>query len=434
MRTIMVVRTTAAVVVIGVAVFFVQVAGGGENAGIETEEPSKLSGEKPSTLETVQANHAAGFLISPSFAEFTYVDQSFDRYVDCRMLAKGISEGDASLLVDVGLQLRGGERILLRDHAAASAESVLKAALQLAVQSNDVATIERIERAAVNEDWTWKEKITTSLKLAAGNRDAAPKFPSVSVTEESAVRYVNAIANDLAIALRLGDRSRALEVASFIAEAQFLNEEKNKALHTHAMVTADMLPKKKRSDDAVDHLAAKLSSVSRGRKWYSSYNICTLAPRPNPGFYYVRGGTIRFLSRIVRAPSFRPESLRPEVNRLLNDRSLANRTLPWDRKYYCLRVPRSDSEFLILVAHFIPSDQRFPQQYHYVAIKGAPRRWIVMNSNGKCWFPGNKETVRIGGQFALNNQVMEKIEFAIYNPENYKAGDERWIRYGFGGY
>ena len=55
-------------------------------------------------------------------------DPAFDRYIDLALLCKAWNEKDASALADVALQVREGERILLRPYRGFSSQQLLQEA------------------------------------------------------------------------------------------------------------------------------------------------------------------------------------------------------------------------------------------------------------------------------------------------------------------
>ena len=75
-------------------------------------------------------------------------DPAFDRYVNILLLGKAWDEMDAGLLVDVGLQLAEGERVLQRCHRAIGARKLLELATYVAVETNDKTALERLAKVA----------------------------------------------------------------------------------------------------------------------------------------------------------------------------------------------------------------------------------------------------------------------------------------------
>jgi hypothetical protein len=75
-------------------------------------------------------------------------DTAFDQFVDLTYLGQAWQELSPSKLADCGLQLAEGERVLLREHKAITAQRVLSYAIQLAGQQGDGETLVRLAKAS----------------------------------------------------------------------------------------------------------------------------------------------------------------------------------------------------------------------------------------------------------------------------------------------
>lgn len=105
-------------------------------------------------------------------------DPAFDMYVNPETLELARSNADASLMLDVAMQLAEGEKVLLRSHRGVSADDMLKLAAKVATAKGDEATQARFKKAV---EKLGKSNLTaefdTIAKLAGESRNAAkPKF------------------------------------------------------------------------------------------------------------------------------------------------------------------------------------------------------------------------------------------------------------------
>ena len=103
------------------------------------------------------------------------VDPAFDMYVNPETLDLARNTPEASLMLDVALQLAEGERVLLRSHRAVSSEELLKLAAKIAAVKEDKETQQRLKLAA---EKLGKENLVAefdSIAALAGNSRGLPK-------------------------------------------------------------------------------------------------------------------------------------------------------------------------------------------------------------------------------------------------------------------
>ena len=77
-------------------------------------------------------------------------DITFDRFIDLQDIGRAWGRLDAAALADIALQLREGERVLLRSHKAIKGSKVMELTLKLATKNQDQETLARLALAAKN--------------------------------------------------------------------------------------------------------------------------------------------------------------------------------------------------------------------------------------------------------------------------------------------
>jgi hypothetical protein len=113
----------------------------------------------------------------------TLRDPGFDRYIDLALLCKAWDEKNASALADVALQLREGERILLRSHRGFSSQQLLQESARIAAESKDKAALQRLAKIAESIGCAeLKAKLAGAEKLADEARANDPAL-QVSIAE-----------------------------------------------------------------------------------------------------------------------------------------------------------------------------------------------------------------------------------------------------------
>lgn len=136
-------------------------ANAGSTASQETQTAAN-SGQKSSALSKLSAT-ARGEPITDSDFDETVNSSSdfdeelvpeklrnrgFDRYIDLALLCKAWDEKNASALANVALEIREGERILLRPYRGFSSQQLLHEAARIAVETKDKAALQRLGKIA----------------------------------------------------------------------------------------------------------------------------------------------------------------------------------------------------------------------------------------------------------------------------------------------
>lgn len=190
-------------------------------------------------------------------------DPAFDQYLNVYRLGQAVSRSDGETLLDTALQLREGERVLLREHRSGiTSKALLAKALQAAIASADAATTDRIRRLAeISNDATLLSEIEQAKKLGAASR-AAP--PSVAVSVDATSSEVFAAVKELTIGIRtaafVGDREYLNSKAQSI-EVLGLDPAHKEALRRQIQEALEQTPE---TPSATDAALAKLAGFSRG--------------------------------------------------------------------------------------------------------------------------------------------------------------------------
>ena len=110
-------------------------------------------------------------------------DAGFDRYVDLALLCKAWDEKNASVLADVALQFREGERVLLRPHRGFSSQQLLEEAARIATETKQTEALQRLRKIVEATGSTeLKAKLAGAEKLAGEARASDPAL-QVSIAE-----------------------------------------------------------------------------------------------------------------------------------------------------------------------------------------------------------------------------------------------------------
>lgn len=140
-------------------------------------------------------------------------DPAFNRMVDFQLLGNALAAGDAAGVTDAALQMVEAERILLRQHAQVDAATLLRTAMNIAQNSGDKATLDRLQKAA---ELTGNEQLAGQLKMAAALGGA-----SRAVIPPPQIK-MNTAPHLLAAAQALGDQVELAENARDAAALQDL--------------------------------------------------------------------------------------------------------------------------------------------------------------------------------------------------------------------
>jgi len=132
-------------------------------------------------------NETPGVVSEHSAIPNELVDRPFERFVDLKLLGEAYLTRDADLMTDVALQLLEGERVLMRSHKGVSVSTVVDAAITVATDLHDVATLDRLGKVAEKlDDKSIAERISASRLLASQTRaeEPSPPLPSDEMTHE----------------------------------------------------------------------------------------------------------------------------------------------------------------------------------------------------------------------------------------------------------
>lgn len=115
----------------------------------------------------------AGMVKADSPETNSVSDPAFNVYVNPDTLYLARNTAEASLMVDVALQLAEGEKILLRSHRAISAEEMLKLAAKVAATKGDEETLARLNKATEKLGKPeLVEEFSSIAKLVGASRNA----------------------------------------------------------------------------------------------------------------------------------------------------------------------------------------------------------------------------------------------------------------------
>lgn len=102
-------------------------------------------------------------------------DLAFQKYVDLRLIRRGLAQQDPRLLTDAALEIAEGERVLLRRHDALSADRLLRSASNLAIAAKDRRAIDRLLLAAERlGNQQLAARLEAAQKLTARSRAREP--------------------------------------------------------------------------------------------------------------------------------------------------------------------------------------------------------------------------------------------------------------------
>ena len=157
------------------------------------------------------------------------IDPAFDKYVDLTLLAPAVEEADAGTLTDLALQAAFGESILERSHKAVTSKELALLALQVALDSNDDKSLDRLAKLAEksgNDDL--KAKISMQRKLGSASRSAPEVMVSLDRMSVDGLKNFKDYLTDIELAVRLGDRWKLDEIRN--ADLSALPEELQKRI------------------------------------------------------------------------------------------------------------------------------------------------------------------------------------------------------------
>jgi hypothetical protein len=129
-------------------------------------------------------------------------DKPYDRFADVLLLAEAWDYHDAALMLDVGLQLVEGERVLLRPHKAFDSGKILVLAAHVAGDRRDQATLDRLGKfAAARKDVGLNAALHEARRVAAEAPSEADRLgetleditPETLKIHQAALRKIRAL-------------------------------------------------------------------------------------------------------------------------------------------------------------------------------------------------------------------------------------------------
>jgi hypothetical protein len=125
----------------------------------------------PRTVTSTVGSMTASDTLRPCYIPPEVHDKPFERFAEVLLLAEAWDYHDPGLLLDLGLQLAEGERVLLRPHKAFASGKILLLATHIAGDRRDAATLDRLAKyAATRKD----EALSSALKEARRIASEAP--------------------------------------------------------------------------------------------------------------------------------------------------------------------------------------------------------------------------------------------------------------------
>ncbi|AGA27967.1 hypothetical protein [Singulisphaera acidiphila] len=191
-------------------------------------------------------------------------DPGFSRYVDLKLLSTAWREMDAALMADVALQLASGEEALQRPHQALNSRQVAELAAQLAIETNQPETIDRLIRAAKarNND-ALANALNVTRKLASTSRGDSPAPVSIDDLSTTEVALLKTWMGKIKSAKLAADREALNQLDSQIPKIIDLKDKQRQALKEMVAEATRNLPEGKSEPSSVSKLLDKLSAGNR---------------------------------------------------------------------------------------------------------------------------------------------------------------------------
>lgn len=209
---------------------------------------------------------------SPEDKLSSVIDVPFKQYVDISLLRDAFASGDAATMVDIGLQLKEGERVLQRSHRAFESRQILEIAVRLASAQQDADSLARLAKAAeISGDKALGESVATANQLAGQQRAAVPPLPEATDTlslEE--ISALNHILMQLETAKALGSRETLQAFESRVKQSPLPKGEFRSYLEAQL---AEAISQSAEAADDSDATLKTLEALSGGTR------AITLAPR-----------------------------------------------------------------------------------------------------------------------------------------------------------
>lgn len=254
-------------------------------------------------------------------------DPGFDRYLDLRLLSKAWEEKDASALADVAMQLREGERILLRPYRGFSSQQLLQEAVRTAAETKDGAALLRLRKIAeLIGSSELKTKLAVAEKLAGEARATDPAL-QVSIGEVTPDVYSDLWEFQRAIrdASLTGDAIALKQIEDELAAATAIPEKQKKYLEKRlqeSQTAAAAIPdSQKQLAQALDKLA---DSSRRGGGGHGTHGGGNQPRGGRPGVNHPAGNHL-----VVNRLGANRGNGRSDRNRRGRDRRFRDRHYHW---------------------------------------------------------------------------------------------------------
>ncbi|WP_406694617.1 hypothetical protein V5E97_26480 [Singulisphaera sp. Ch08] len=191
-------------------------------------------------------------------------DPGFSRYVDLKLLATAWRELDAALMADVALQLASGEEALQRPHKSVNSRQVAELAAQLAIETNQPETIDRLIRAAKGRnDNALANALNVTRKLASTSRGDSPAPVSIDELNATELALLKTWMGKIKSAKLAADRETLSQLDSQIPKIIDLKDKQRQALKELVAEATRSLPEGKSEPSSVSKLLEKLSAGNR---------------------------------------------------------------------------------------------------------------------------------------------------------------------------
>ena len=198
-------------------------------------------------------------------------DIAFDRFIDLQDIGRAWGRLDAAALADIALQLREGERVLLRSHKAIKGSKVMELTLKLATKNQDQETLARLALAAKNSgDQELSQRIAAATKLAAASRSTeAPLMLSAGETTVEGFIEIQSLLNQLnAIGVTSDTVSLNKFMESVVQSIHLSDKQRDQLIQMAAQAKSGIAQQNDIEGDSTVDALDKLAGSSRSNKPY----------------------------------------------------------------------------------------------------------------------------------------------------------------------
>jgi len=190
-------------------------------------------------------------------------DPAFDQYLNVYSLGHALGRGDSESLLNMALQLREGERVLLRTHKSGiSSKALIGKALRAARENVDTQTIDRLKqfsRSTGDDSLLGEIEQAAKLTSASRNTGISLSVPLDALPPKKAASLI-ALSNGIRGAALSGDRAYLDSAEQQLADLE-LEPPQETLLRDRIRQTREQIPE---SPQAADAAFSKLAGFSRG--------------------------------------------------------------------------------------------------------------------------------------------------------------------------